>query len=518
MAEKRQVGRTTHRDPVSAWKDPKFRYRFCKVEGNRGKARVLERVYDGLDGGIKDNVWAACENLWQHYSPAKGMFECGPSWSLEHDVRTDSPGFFTGLTGWLPFLDPFLRAAYRKTLLSICKRRRADGMFPIYPKHGQYKTEESVAVSWGLKRYKLDDYVDGHLVAIVNGCEDILFTRDAAFARKRLPILRKAMDYAMKRKFKNGLMEVGYGGAFIELWFAMEGYPSTTQIFCIRALRLMAEVEKFLDHPEDAERWLSFMPLMEKGLKRLITRAGCFINALDLDGKRHGDGSDYFESIPNVVAGPLEVIGPAQARKIVAAIKKVPQLDAYCPMAVNYPGRTESFLPRVEWRGVGAHWNGGAWMGFGGFEVWTHLIARDFTKAETLINQMIDVRAKHGLQDFVAGFGAHLGGNVFRRRPCDHPIMFQHGAFGNTLRGLLGVQPRHDGLILQPRIFPDIKKIEFTKPIYYGDREVYVSIRNGKRISRVMVNGETAKTHNAQNVMLKADALPAGKVHVDIRF
>ena len=502
----------------ASWKDPQFRFRFCKVEGDGAKARMLERVYDGLDGGVRDNVWAACENLWQHYSPGKRMFECGPSWSLEYDVRTDSPGFFTGLTGWLPFLDPFLRAAYRKTLLTICRRQRSDGMFPIYPKHGQYKTEASVAVSWGLTKYRLDDYVDGHLVAIINGCEDVLFTRDVAFGRKRLPKLRRAMTYATDRKLKNGLMEVGYGGAFIELWFAFEGFPSTTQIFYIRALRLMAEVERLLGHPEEAERWLSFAPPIEKGLKRLTTRAGFFINAIDLKGKRHGDGRDYFETIPNVVAAPLGVIGEAQAKKIVAKIKTVPQLDEHCPIAVNFPGRTESFLPRVEARGVGAHWNGGAWMGFGGFEVWTHLIARDFAKAERLIHQMIDIRSKSGLQDFVAGFGAHQGGNVFRRKPCDHPIIFQQGAFGNTLRGLLGVQPRHDGLVLQPRIFPAVKKLEFTKPIYYGDREIYITIKNGKRISKVTVDGNTVKTHDGDTVFLTDEVLAARTCRVDIRY
>lgn len=495
-----------------------FRYRFCRVQGDMAKARMLEKVYDGLDGGIKNHQWTTHENVWQHYSPAQGMFEVGPSWWVDYTVRTDTPSMFVGLTGWLPFLDPFLRAAYRKTLLCICKKQREDGFFPIYPAHGEYKTEESCAVEWGLQKYNVDDYLGGHLVGLINSCEDILFTRDARFGRGRMPRLRQAMACMTKRKFKNGLMEVGYGGAFIELWYSFVGYPSTTQIFYIRALCLMAEVERFLGHPEEAEKWLAHAQPVEKALKRLVTRDGVFMNAIDVKGRRHGDGKDYFESIPNVVAAPLEVIGEAQAKKIVAKIKTIPQLDKLVPIVVNYPARTETFHPACDKRGVGAHWNGGAWMGFGGFEVWTHLIARDFAKAERLINQTIEVRAEFGLQDFIAGFGFHKGANVFDRKPCDHPILFQQGAFGNSLRGLLGVQPRHDGIVLQPRIFPDIKKIEFKKPIYYGNSEIYLSIKNGKRISKVSINGKPVKTFTDETVFIADDTLSAGKCQVEIRF
>lgn len=490
--------------------------RFCKVKGDPAKARMLERVYDGLDGGIKNNIWLTHEHLWQHYSPGKGTFECGPSWWLHYDTRTDSPGFFVGFFGWLPFLEPFLHKAYRKTLLSICKKQRNDGCFPIYPKHGTYKTEGSRIVSWGMQKYKVDDYIDGHLVAVICMCEDILFGRDAAFGRTQLPRLRKAMQYASSRKFKNGLMQVGYGGAFIELWFSFEGYPSSSQIFYMRALGLLAEVEKFLDHPEGAEKWLSLIPPVKNGLPRLMTKAGYFINAVDRQGKKHGDGSDYFESIPNVIAGPLEIIDEGMTGKIVTKIKSIPQLDKYTPIAVNYPGRTEPFHPNVEKRGVGTHWNGGAWMGFGGFEVWTHLIARDFTKAERLINQMLEIRDKFGLQDFVAGFGAHHGGNVFNRKPCDHPITFQHGAFGNTLRGLLNVQPAWNGIRIKPRIFPEIKTISFQKPLYYGKRELYVTVNNGRRIAKVLVNGKMVKPLSDEEVFFEADSLPEGRCNLRI--
>ena len=493
-----------------------MRFRFCRVTGDTGLARLLERVYDGLDGGIRDRPWITHENLWQLYSPGKRTFECGPSWGLDYDTRTDSPGLFVGLTGWLPFLEPFLCAAYRNTWMSICRKQRADGMFPIYPRHGEYKTEQGVTVEWGLHKYKVDDYIDGHLAAVINGCEDILFTRDAAFGRNRLPKLRKAMTLATGREFSGGLMHVGYGGAFIELWYSFAGYPSSTQIFHIRALRMMAELERFLGHPGNAEEWESQVGATDKALKRLITREGFFINAIDDDGRRHGDGRDYFESIPNVLAAPLEVIDESQARKIVEKIKTIPQLDENTPMAVNYPGRTESFHPRVERRGLGAHWNGGAWMGFGGFEAWTHLIARDYDKAERLMRQMVDIRDEYGLQDFVAGFGAHKGANVFNRRPRDHPITFQMGAFGNPLRGLLGIQPRHDRIELTPRIFPGLREIRFLQPIYYGGREILVAIRNGKAISSVSVNGDRVRDFNDETVRLKADALPRGRCLVEI--
>lgn len=495
----------------------RHRNRFCRVKGDTAVARMLERVYDGLDGGVRDRPWETCENVWQHYSPGKRMFECGPSWGLDYDVRTDSPGLFVGLTGWLPFLEPFLRVAYRRTLQNICAKQRADGCFPIYPQHAQYKTEEGVFAEWGLHKYHVDDYVDGHLCAVISTCEDILFTRDAKYGRSRLPRLRKAVRYVLGRRFADGLMEVGYGGAFVELWYAFEGYPATTQIFMLRALYLLAEVERFLGHNGEAEQWLDSARPTRKALKRLLTPKGFFLNAIDTNGKRHGTGRDYYEAIPNVVAAALEIVGEEQARKIVASIKGVPQLDAHCPIAVNYPGRTEPMHPLVGKRGVGAHWNGGAWMGFGGFEVWTHLVARDYAKAERLINQMLAIRNEFGLQDFVAGFGAHLGANVFRREPCDHPIISQQGACGNALRGLLGVQPRHDGLKLVPRLFPSVETIDLRRPIYYGDSEIYVSIRNGDCISEVLLDGRPIDTFTAEAAMLKSTAMRPGRRRVEIR-
>ncbi|MBI4242723.1 MAG: hypothetical protein HY606_01420 [Planctomycetes bacterium] len=496
-----------------------LKYRFCSIKGNAVKARMLERVYDGLDGGIKNTPWNTNENLWQHYSPGKRMFECGPSWSLKWDVRTDSPGFFVGFTGWLPFLEPLLRAAYRNTLMNICKKQREDGCFPIYPQHGEYKTEEGVIVEWGMKKYNIDDYVDGHMCAIINTCEDILFTRDRRFARERLQSLRKAMRMMTMRKFKNGLMKVGYGGAFIELWYSYEGFPSSSQLFYIRSLILMSEVEKFLGNVHESEEWISYSKDTWKALlKYLITQEGYFIGAIDVDGHKHGDGTDYFESIPNVIAAPLEVIGEEGAYSICRKIATIPQLDCDVPIAVNYPARWEEFNPIVAKRGPGSHWNGGAWMGFGGFEVWTHLIAGDFNKAERLINQLLDYRDRYGLQDFVGGFGVYKGVNIFNRKPCDHPLHFQHGSAGNTLRGLFGIQPRYDGIVLMPSIFPDIKSIQFKKPIYYGDREIYVSISNGTRIKRATLNGNSIKDFDEKKVVLKYENLPKKRCFVEIKY
>lgn len=508
-------------DKAILWKDKstRFRYRFCKVKGNIEKAKMLERVYDDLDGGIKNNYMSNQENVWAHYAPAKDMFESGPAWSMPYNTRADTPSIFCGYTGWFPYFNPFLRRALRNTLLSICAKQRKDGCFPIY-QAGECKTEQGVIVSWGLQEYKVDDYIDGHMCAIINFCEDILFTRDIVFAKKMIPRLRKAIQLLMNRKFKNYLMEVGYGGAFIELWYSYVGYPTTSQIFYIRALQLMAEVEKFLNNNDNAEKYLSSIPDTKKALmQKLFMKEGFFMGTLDINGKHHGDGKDYFESIPNVIVGPLEVVDESHAKSIVKKIKTIPQLDCEVPMVVNYPGRWENFNPKVEGRGVGNHWNGGAWLCFGGFEIWTHLIAKDYEKAERLINHVNDYRKAYGLQDFVGNFGRFKGMNISRQGfATDHPLNFQHGAFGNTLRGLLGIQPYSWGIELMPRIFPDIKEIEFKKPIYYGGKEIYISIKNGTTINKVMVNGNSIKDFDEHKIILKYEDLPAKRCLVCIKY
>lgn len=512
------------------------KFRFCTVKGDSKKARLLERVYDDLDGGVKDNAMLSREYVWGHYSPAKDMFEAGPFWSKPYDTRQDTPGFFVGYTGWFPYFNPFLRRVCRNTLLSICKKQTEEGIFPICV-DGEIKTDTPVELNKStikevnksvLKILKegqleiqddIDVYIDGHLAAIINFCEDILYTRDIKFARKMLPRLRKAMNYAVNRKFKDGLMKVGYGGSFIEMWYSYEGYPSSSQIFYIRSLELMAEVEKYLGNEDNFERYLSYIPEVKNSLiKKLLTREGFFMGALDIHGKRHGDGKDYFESIPNVIAAPIEVVGESIARRIVKKIKTIPQLDSEVPIAVNYPERWEKIVLWRQMHGVGSHWNGGAWMGFGGFEVWTHLIAKDYEKAERLITQLCDYRETYGLQDFVPGFGKKKGVDIYGRKPCDHPLHFHHGAFGNTLRGLLGIQVRAEGLEFMPRVFPDVKEIDLKEPIYFGDKEIYVSVKNGKRITKVTVDGKNSGNFTDEKVLLRYNDFSSARTRFRIEL
>lgn len=459
--------------------------RFCEIKGNQEKTELLEAVYNVLDG--KEGG----ENLLQLYRPVRGgIFVEGPRWEGVWTHNT-----FVGMMGWLPYLEPKYRRFHRNSIELWIEKQREDGLIPECVRTDGY------FAYYNDENFKGDVFVDGHWMGLSTICEYILFSRDVLWAEENLGKLRKAVDFTKSRKFKNGLMEVGVGGTVFEQCYGYEGYPSSTQIFYIRALHLMSEVEILLGNRQEAENLKREIPRFKKALlDNLLTKEGFFISALDKKGNPHGR-YDYFESYPNAIAGPLEVVDDNIVKSIVKKINSIPELDSNVPMCSNYPGRPDEET-NYEHGGDGFHMNGGAWMGLGGLDVWSHLIVADYERAEVLIRLLVDMQKNHYLQDRVEEFGKDKSGST-KTAGCDHPARHAVGGFGNVLRGLFDIQVTAKGLKLRPHIFPDIEEIKLKVPIYLGTKQVYLSvIKNERDIKGITVDGKDYKNHTNDRVKL----------------
>lgn len=453
---------------------------------------MLEAVYNVLDGT------RGGENLLQLYRPDhSGIFVEGTGWE---GVWTHN--CFMGMFGWLPFLDIRLRNCQRNSQELWFQAQREDGLFP------EFVTKDEQFSYYNDHNTEGDVFVDGHWLAVSLICEYILFTRDVEYAKDKIHPLRQAMNFANTRSFKNGLMQVGTGGAIFEQFYNYEGYPSSTQIYYLAALQRMAEVEKLLGNFQQAERFQQKMsPVKQALLKWLLVPEGYFASALDVQGNYHGY-RDYFESYPNAMAAPLGIVSDDIACSIVRKIKSIPEVDCNVSMCSNYPARTEKTT--VDARGKGFHFNGGAWMGLGGFDVWTHLIAGEYERAEMLIDLMVDMQQNHQLQDRVEDFGRDkdaLSGTA----GCNHPARHAVGGFGNILRGFLDVHAKADTLELRPHIFPDIEVLTLKIPIRWNKKEIFVKIINAERklVKDIKVNGISCSLFRGDRISLPFSVLPA---------
>ncbi|GEM_PF-5743282 len=472
--------------------------RFCEIKGNQEKTELLDSVYNVLDG--KNGG----ENLLQLYRTVNsGIFVEGLQWEGIWTHNT-----FVGMMGWLPYLEPKYRAYHRNSIELWLEKQRGDGLLPECVRPDGYFTY------YNDENTKGDVFVDGHWMGLSTICEYILFARDIPWAKEISDKLRKAVDFAENREFKDGLMEVGVGGTVFEQCYGYEGYPSSTQIFYLRALSLLSEVELLLGNRQEAENLKREIPRFKKALlDNLLTKEGFFISALDKKGNPHGK-YDYFESYPNAMAGPLEVVDDNIVKSIIKKINSIPELDSNVPMCSNYPGRPDDET-YFEHGGDGFHMNGGAWMGLGGCDVWSHLIANDYERAEELIRLLLDMQKNHHLQDRVEEFGKDKTGSA-KTAGCDYPARHAVGGFGNILRGLFDIQVTAKSMKLRPHLFPDIDEIKLKVPIYFGTKQVYLKVvKRGTDIKRVTINGKNSQTHTDDRMELTYEELsPVSEVSI----
>ncbi|MHB9035717.1 MAG: glucosidase family protein [Armatimonadota bacterium] len=453
--------------------------RFARTE------RIRERdifdscynAYDGKDGG---EHLLMCKVPWRG-----GLFIETPE--MWQGVWTHNA--CSGMYGWEPFMLPEDSQAHRHSLDLLFDVQREDGMLPeaAIPsearQHYDAITADRYQANTGLQvvsdsgdlgvfynDYQVhgDVFVDGHCMGLIMICEHALWTRDVSWTTGVFSKIAKAAEFICNRRRDDGLILVKSGGTVFEQCYGYTGYPSSTQIFAAAALMRAAEVGKLigLEKPE----WISVAEEIKSALyAKLYSPKGFFVSAMDQNGALHGH-LDYFESFPNVFVGPLGIAGTKETMGIVGRIVQIPEVDMHTPICSCYPGRP-GFDIHYSHGGPGYHMNGGAWMGWGGLDVWTHLMAGKNDRAGYLIDNLIEMQKHKTLMDRVEEFGRDRDGKT-GTSGCGHPLRASAGGFGNILRGFFDLQVFADRIEYRPLLPKGTGRVETTIPARWGDLDV----------------------------------------------
>ncbi len=415
-------------------------------------------AYDGLNGG---EHLLMCKLPWRG-----GLFVETPG--LWAGVWTHNAS--VGMYGWEPFLLPEDSLAHRRSIDLLLNLQREDGLLPeaAIPSEARSNGERDFAEFYNDGQTHGDVFIDGHCMGIIMMCEHALWTRDLEWLGTRFEKIAGACKYIEQRRRDDGLIHVRSGGTVFEQCYGYSGYPSSTQIFAAAALLRAYEVSRLVGL-EKVEWKALAQEIIESLYKKIYSPKGFFASALDEKGQLRGH-LDYFESFPNVFAGPLGIAGTREVLGIVNRIMQIPEVDMCTPICSCYPGRP-GFDIHYSHGGPGYHMNGGAWMGFGGLDVWTHLMAGKYERARYLINNLIDMQKNKTLMDRVEEFGRDRDGKT-GTTGCNHPLRASAGGFGNILRGFFDLQVYSDRIEYRPLFLTGTGRVETRIPVRWGDSEI----------------------------------------------
>lgn len=453
--------------------------RFAKTD-REPESRLINGCYNAYDGKNGGEHLLMCKTPWRG-----GMFIETPG--MWQGVWTHNA--CSGMYGWEPFFLPEDSLAHRRSLDLLLGVQRSDGMLPeaAIPSEARAHQDGLVGdrsqsgekavftnedgdqgVFYNDYQVHGDVFIDGHCMGLIMICEHALWTRDIAWTTGVFDKIAKCVEFLQNRRRDDGLIWVGPGGTVFEQCYGYKGYPSSTQIFAAAAIMRAAEVGKMLGTPKP--EWISFADEIKAAMyAKLYSPKGFFVSAMDEQGTWHGH-LDYFESFPNVFAGPLGLAGTNEVLGIVGRIAQIPEVDMHTPICSCYPGRP-GFDIHYSHGGPGYHMNGGAWMGWGGLDVWTHLMAGKFDRARYLIENLVEMQRHKTLMDRVEEFGRDRDGKT-GTTGCSHPLRASAGGFGNILEGMFDLQVYADRIEYRPLFLRGTGRVETLIPARWGGVEV----------------------------------------------
>ncbi|HUV04604.1 MAG TPA: hypothetical protein VMX94_05805 [Armatimonadota bacterium] len=359
---------------------------------------------------------------------------------------------------------------------------------------------------------------------VVMQAELLLISRDRDAIRRYLPNLERACRFIeTRRDGKSGLFLAGpasnllapsYGGVRLPDGSFGKGYLAGLSVTYLAALDRMVELEKLAGSAGKTALYEARRKKTRESLAQLIAPDGYFVKSLEPDGTKHGvlgqEKYGYFESVVNVDAIAFRAADQAQSERIYAQIASIPGLRPYDFIITNYPSLDDTY---EAWgsRDLSGIWEYGRWVNGG---AWSTVEARAML-AYYRLGKYEDVRRSNlrsmkladdfqmdaPLKDF--------GKTVWFHKRLTNLCYDALGIPAATVRGLFEYVYRADGLTLYPHIPPSIEQYVQKEPIRWGEKRIWLSVKNGgPRIRSLRVNGRKWKPSAPDHVTLPYDALP----------
>lgn len=339
-----------------------------------------------------------------------------------------------------------------------------------------------------------------------------------AAVAKYLPKLERCANFIETRRDPtNNLFLAGPAGNLLAPSFAGWKKPDGTygkaylaglSVTYIAALDRLLELEQLAGRPDQAARCVQRREAARKGLARLATDEGYFINSLDPDGTHHGvfgaARHGYFESSPNHDAIAFRVVDDAQARRIYTKIASLPGLRPHDFILPNYPSYDDMYeKPEGLWT-YGTWVNGGHWSTCEARMLLGYYRLGQFEDARRSLRAWLAFAERFRLDNPLVKFGS----DVYQP---SQPINLTYDAFGPPaafVRGLFEYLYRADALMLLPHIPPTVTRLEQRFPVRFGAKRLYLATVGTGLVSTVTLNGEPWTLFDGQSVSLPYSKVP----------
>ncbi|MEI7552999.1 MAG: hypothetical protein WCL24_11775 [Verrucomicrobiota bacterium] len=369
-------------------------------------------------------------------------------------------------------------------------------------------------------RTDLHDWgVEFTAAGLVLQCEALLIARDPAAIARYLPKLERCADFLESRRDpRNNLYLAGAAGNLLAPshagWKKPDGsyapsYLAGLSITTIAALDRLIELEKLAGRPERAQVLATRRELSRRGLPLLTTREGYFLKSLDPDGTPHGvygaARHGYFEAVVNHDAICFRVSDDAQSQAIYSQIAALPGLRPYDLIITNYPSLDDLY---TEPTGL---WEFGRWVNGGH---WSTCEARMIMAYYRLGHTDDARRSMRRILGFARQFRMDNNLTHFGRDPYQpkEPINCVYDAWGIPaafIRGLFEYLYQADRLVILPHVPAGITRLEQRFPIRFGAKQLFLTTTGTGAITGVRVNGQPWTQHDARQLFLPYDQVPA---------
>ena len=500
---------------------PAFEGRYIAGLGDLEYLELLDNAYRMMRPD------AELEHLSMCYTKEWNGFVEGPTWNAWWIQNSFGPTYTM-----LPFMDK----AYQTFIANsqalwfshigdgITKGRRY-----IAPKGSLCDAAgpDWVVYRQGDGRHNIHDWGFGFTAAgIILQSELLLIQRNMETIREYVPLLEQCADFIDSRRDPElNIFLIGTAGNLLAPSYAGSGkqledgtfekaYLAEISVNYIAGLNRLIELEKMLGRSDKVKLYQERRDQVKKGLKYFTTDEGYFIRALEKDGTKHGvfgaPEYGYFAATPNHDAMAFRIVDDEQALNIYTRINSIPGLRPNKLILPNYPGYDDMY----ETKGLftfGKWVNGGHWTTCEGRMQLGYYRVGAYDDAKEGFKKILDMCKEFKLDNPLTEFGAAL----YQPREPINCVYDCWGAPGGFLRGLFEYEYKVDGMRIYPHLPPGITQLQQKFPVYFGEKQIYITTHGTGPITSVLVNGNKTEDFDPGSVFLRMNA-EAGVVLVSL--
>ena len=479
-----------------------------EYQGPEKIGHFLERCYDVFAGEKDPNHFRQC---MVRDSEGRPFFVNDNCWWVWTDLQCN----FFGTYGWHPFMPDDLRKVALRTLDNALSRQSA----PQHPMRDAGRELPTGAIPssvnpgsaanpipWELFFANVfsfgpdvtiptrdnpstwhkdhDQWFDVELLGMLTLLDLLLFVRNRDLAKAKWPAIRLFEKYLRSRCGKHGCVLVGVQGSQLEFAQGQPRYMTATQFYARSFYLKAVEVARYLGEEEIAEDFENSACVFKKALEEFRDAGGAYIGGRGEDwktlygtGRLDGSGSSYFEPYPNSVPAILGLFDDEEARLLARRFFEIPEMTKNVLVPFNWPERPlEELDDAGEFPPPGCHVNGGAfWMTTAALSALA-VRAADIEGYEWM-EGLFPLHDARRTIDYYNQWGDNIENQWPEKQRPEMFSITELGAYGWPLRALLGFEPRHNGLFLDPVLPPDVHSLSFEAPIYFGSCRINIELK-----------------------------------------